>query len=257
MAPRILRLRRVLVTGGARGIGAAIVHELVDQGYAVDFTYHASAEPARELEQDIKALQPQAILRRRACNLADPDAVELLAHDLEQVEGGYYGFVHNAGTSYDSRAAAVDLAAAEEVMQVNFWSMVRLLQAVVGGMTARGEGRIILIGALTALRGTRGNAPYAASKAAMLGYMRSIVEEVARAGVTANYIAPGFIDTDMLEPYAVQREKLESEIPAGRYGQSDEVAAAVGFLLSERAGYINGATLTIDGGLTACIGAEP
>jgi 3-oxoacyl-[acyl-carrier protein] reductase len=256
MAPSI-RARRVLVTGGARGIGAAIVHELVDQGYIVDFTFNASAEPARELEHEILARHPRAVLRPRICNLADADAVELLAHDLEQVEAGYYGFVHNAGTTYDSLSALVDLETAERVMQVNFWSMVRLLQAVTRGMTSRGEGRIVLIGSLTALRGARGNAPYAASKAAMLGYMRSVVEEVARKGVTANYVAPGFIDTDMLEPYAAQRATLEPQIPAGRYGRPEEVAAAVGFLLSERAAYINGATLEIDGGLGATLAAQP
>lgn len=256
MAPSI-RARRVLVTGGARGIGAAIVHDLVDKGYAVDFTFNASAEPARELEHAILARHPRAVLRPRTCNLADPDAVELLAHDLEQVETGYYGFVHNAGTTYDSLSALVDLDTAERVMQVNFWSMVRLLQAVMRGMTSRGEGRIVLIGSLTALRGSRGNAPYAASKAAMLGYMRSVVEEVARKGVTANYIAPGFIDTDMLEPYAAQRETLEPQIPAGRYGRPEEVAGAVSFLLSEQAAYINGATLEIDGGLGATLAAQP
>lgn len=202
-------------------------------------------------------MHPQAVLWPRACNLADPGAVELLAHDLEQVEGGFYGFVHNAGTTYASLSALVDLDAAERVMQVNFWSMVRLLRAVTRSMTARGEGRIILIGSLTALRGARGNAPYAASKTVLLGYMRSVVEEVARKGVTANYAAPGFIDTEMLEAYAAQRDKLELQIPAGRYGKPEEVAAAVGFLISERAGYINGATLVIDGGLAASLAVQP
>ncbi|BBK40738.1 beta-ketoacyl-ACP reductase [Allostella vacuolata] len=230
----------MLVTGGARGIGRAIVQALDAAGYAVDYTHRrgAAAGPGRAI----------------ACDLADRAAVEALA---EAAAGaGYFGFVHNAGMPYDRLAAMVDQDQAEAVMQVNFWAMTRLVKALVRPMTAAGAGRIVLVGSVAALAGGRGNAIYAASKAAALGYMRTLVQEVARKGVTANYLAPGFVDTDMLAGYGAHRAKLEAQIPAGRYAMAREVAAAAAFLLSDAAGYVNGAVLPVDGGLSAAMAIQ-
>ncbi len=247
--------KRVLVTGGARGTGAAIVRALTALDYSVDFTYASSEAQANELINICKAASPDAQLRAIKCDFADKQEVEDLALSLED-EGNYFALVHNAGTTYDSLAAMVDQEAAERLMQVNFWSLTRLVKAVIRPMTRARDGRIVAIGSITAIRGTKGNAIYAASKAALSGYITTLAGEVSRRHVTANYIAPGFIDTDMLEPYAAVRDALEKQIPAGRFGQPEEVAGCVAFLLSDAAAYISGTTLTVDGGLSSALATQ-
>jgi NAD(P)-dependent dehydrogenase (short-subunit alcohol dehydrogenase family) len=215
----------------------------------VTFSYKSSEAAAQALAGELGCTAV-------ACDLAEREAVERLAGEIEARTTPLYGIVHNAGATYDALAAVIDQDAAERVMQVNLWAMMRLVRAAMRGMIGARCGRIVLIGSLTAMRGSRGNAVYAASKAAQLGYLRTIVGEIAKRGVTANYVAPGFIDTGMLAPYADYKAKLEAQIPAGRYGKPEEVAAVVGFLLSEAASYVNGATLTVDGGLGAVIAAQ-
>jgi 3-oxoacyl-[acyl-carrier protein] reductase len=168
----------------------------------------------------------------------------------------FSGFVHNAGQSYDSLAMMMDQGKAEAAMQVNFWSFTRIGGALVRQMMRARDGRVAVIGSITALQANQGNAAYAASKAALLGYVRTLAIEVARTGVTVNYVAPGFIDTEMMAPYAKYREQMESQIPIRRFATPQEIADVVAFLLTPQASYITGAVLPVDGGLSAAIGIQ-
>lgn len=241
--------KRVLVTGGGKGVGAAIVRALSAAHYDVDFTYRTSAQQALELADQLTG--SGVIVRALPVDLSDRDAVAAFCGGLEETT--YYGFVHNAGQPYDALAAMMAQDKAEIAMQVNFWSMTRIIKAVVRPMLRARTGRIIGIGSVAALEGNQGNAAYAASKGAMLSYLRTLAVESAKRGVTVNYVAPGFIDTDMLAPYAAYREQMEKQIPAGRFARPADIAALVKFLMSGDAGYITGAVLPVDGGLTATI----
>lgn len=241
--------RRILVTGGGKGVGAAIVRALSAARYDVDFTYRSSAAAALGLADALNGAGVD--VRALPVDLGDRKAVDSFCGQVE--ETAYYGFVHNAGQPCDALAAMLDQDRAEAAMQVNFWSMTRIAKAIVRPMLRARAGRIVGIGSVAALEGNQGNSAYAATKGAMLSYLRTLAVESAKRGVTVNYIAPGFIDTDMMAPYAAYREKMESQIPAGRFARPEDIAALVGFLMSNEAGYITGAVLPVDGGLTATI----
>ena len=246
--------RRVLVVGGGKGVGAAVVRGLAADGYDVDFTFRSSAAPAEALIAEVTAANPGCAIRSLPLDLADKAGIETFCEAIEDTT--YYAYVHNAGQPYDMLAAMIDQAKAEAAMQVNFWSMVRIVKAVVRLMIRAKSGRIIGIGSVAALEGNTGNAAYAASKGAMLSYLRTVAIEAAKRGITVNYVAPGFVDTDMMAPYAGYREKMEKQIPVGRFAKPEDVAALVRFLISPAAGYITGAVLPIDGGLTANIAIQ-
>ena len=244
--------KRVLVTGGGKGIGAAIVTTLATHGFDVDFTYRNSAEEAQALLGALERSAPEAAIAAHALDLADLGALDIFAEAAERE--GYFGFVHNAGQTYDVLAAMMAQDKAEAAMQVNFWSMTRLAKAVLRGMIRARHGRIVAIGSIAALEGNPGNAAYAASKGALLSYCRTLAIETAKRGITVNYVAPGFVDTGMMAPYAEHRAAMERQIPAGRFAKAEDVAGMVGFLLGTSAGYVTGAVLPVDGGLTAMIG---
>jgi NAD(P)-dependent dehydrogenase (short-subunit alcohol dehydrogenase family) len=134
--------------------------------------------------------------------------------------------------------------------------MTRLIKAAVRSMIRAKSGRIVGIGSITAHQGAQGNATYAATKGAMASYMKTLSVEIARKGVTANVVAPGYVDTEMLAPYRANREAVEKQIPAGRFAGADEIASLVCYLLAPEAAYITGAEIPIDGGLTAAIGIK-
>jgi NAD(P)-dependent dehydrogenase (short-subunit alcohol dehydrogenase family) len=246
--------KRVLVTGGAKGVGAAIVTTLAGAGFDVDFTFRNSGREGEALISALRQSAPEAQVTAHQLDLAETGSLDIFAEALE--DETYWGLVHNAGQPYDVLAAMMAQDKAEAAMQVNFWSLTRLAKSVIRGMIRARGGRIAVIGSVAALQGNPGNAAYAASKGALLSYCRTLAIESAKRGITVNYVAPGFIDTEMMAPYAAYRAKMETQIPAGRFAAPGDVAALVGFLMGPGAGYITGAVLPVDGGLSAMIGVH-
>jgi NAD(P)-dependent dehydrogenase (short-subunit alcohol dehydrogenase family) len=234
-------LSRALVIGGRRGIGAAVVRTLVERDFDVTYTYRT--EPG-----DF----PPAVTAERL-DLADRDAVEAFAVAREK-ELAWDALVQVGGTTYDSLAAMMDQTKAEQAMQVNFFSFTRIARAVVRPMLRARNGRIVAVGSVIGQVASQGNTAYGATKAALLAYVKGLAIESAKRGVTVNYVAPGFVDTEMMAPFAAYRAATESRVPAGRYARPEEIAAVVGFLVSPAASYVNGAYIPVDGGLTASAG---
>ena len=230
---------RALVIGGRRGIGAAIVQALAAQGMDVTYTYRTTFD--------------EAAAKSRQLDLADRAAVDAFAREQEDAPA-WDAFVQVSGATFDTLATVMDQDAAEHTMQVNYWAFVRIARAVVRPMLRARSGRIVVIGSVMGLHASQGNAAYAASKAALLSYVRTLAIESAKRGVTVNYVAPGFVDTAMMAPYATYRTSIESRIPVGRFARPEEIAAVAAFLASPAAGYINGAYIPVDGGLTASLG---
>ena len=232
---------RALVIGGRRGIGAAVVETLVARGFAVTYTFRSEPGP---FDASIIGLK---------LDLGDRAAVEAFAQAQDDAPA-WDALVQVGGTTYDALAAMMDQDAAETVMQVNFYAFARIARAVVRPMMRARSGRIVAIGSVIGQLASQGNAAYAASKAALLAYVKSLAIESARRNVTVNYVAPGFVDTEMMAPFAAYRKPTEGRIPAGRFAKPAEIAAVVAFLVSPEASYVNGAYIPVDGGLTASAG---
>ena len=200
------------------------------------------ARPGRRRRRSPPSCGPAAArVAAQPLDLADRTAVEAFCERLAGET--FLGLVHGAGRPYDALAAVMAQDKAEAAMQVNLWSFARLAKALLPGMIRERAGRIVAIGSVAGSRGNPGNAAYAASKGALAAYCRTLAVETARRGITVNVVAPGFVDTAMMAPYAAHRAAMERQIPAGRFARPEEVAALVGFLFTEGAGYITGAIL--------------
>jgi 3-oxoacyl-[acyl-carrier protein] reductase len=233
-----------LVTGASGGIGGAIAWALHAAGAAV------ALSGTRREALDALAADLGERAHVLACDLAEGDAVSALAGEAESALGGLDILVNNAGLSRDGLVLRLKNGDWERVLAVNLTAAFRLSRGALRGMLRRRWGRIINITSIVGVTGNPGQANYAASKAGMIGMTKSLAAEVATRGITANCIAPGFIDTAMTRALDEgRRERLLAAIPAGRLGSADDVAAGAVYLASEEAAYVTGQTLHINGGM--------
>ncbi len=234
-----------LVTGATRGIGRAIAAKLAEAGATVIGTA-TTAEGAAAISEALAGNGGRGIM----LDVTDGAAVDRALTDIEAQHGTPGILVNNAGITRDNLLLRMKEEEWDAVMATNVKPAYRLAKAVLRGMMKSRYGRIIQIGSVVGTSGNPGQANYAASKAALIGFTKSLAQEVGSRNITVNCVAPGFIDTDMTRSLPdAQRERLLERIPLGRLGQPEEIAYAVVFLASREAGYITGATLHINGGM--------
>lgn len=246
-----MAMRNVIVTGGSRGLGLAIARKLTGAGYRAIVI-------ARKQNSELTAAMQEA-------ELANPGSLHFVPFDLAEIEnipnfvkmlrqgfGPIYGLVNNAGISFDGVLALMPTSQIEQMLRVNTFSPIVLTKYVVRSMMADGGGRIVNLASITAFTGYSGLSAYSATKAAIIGFSRSLAREVGRTGVNVNAVAPGFVDTDMTHGLTnEQRRKIERRSALRRLVEADDVANAVEFLLGDNAKNITGTVLTVDAGNTA------
>ncbi len=234
-----------LVTGASRGIGAAIAQRLSLEGARVIGTATTADGAARIGEQ----LRGQGG-RGTVLDVTAQESIDAVISDIEAREGAIGILCNNAGITRDTLLLRMKEEDWDAVLQTNLASVFRLSKAVLRGMMKAREGRIINITSVVALTGNPGQVNYAAAKAGIIGFTKSLAREVGSRGITVNCVAPGFIDTDMTRSLnEAQRQTLNGQIPLGRLGQPADIAAAVAFLSSDGGAYITGETLHINGGM--------
>ncbi|MFJ2158116.1 3-oxoacyl-ACP reductase FabG [Streptomyces sp. NPDC087856] len=234
--------RSVLITGGNRGIGHATVRAFLHRGDHVAFT-HRTESAAFDLVHD-GALPVY-------CDITDPEQVESAFKEVETDQGPVEVLVVNAGITRDSlllRMPEEDFAA---VLETNLTASYRLAKRAVRGMLKAKRGRIILVSSAVALKGEAGQTNYAASKAGLIGFGRSLAREIGSRGITVNIVSPGLTATAMAATLFKGRvEKIIGDVPLGRIGKPEEIASAIAFLASEEAAYVTGAVVPVDGGIS-------
>ncbi|MEY4078683.1 MAG: hypothetical protein RIS80_452 [Actinomycetota bacterium] len=228
--------RTVLVTGGNRGIGRAIAEEFVRQGHRVAVTVRSGEGPAGTLSV--------------VADVTNAESLDAAFAEIESKLGPVEVLVANAGITKDTLLMRMTDEEFEQVIDTNLSGSFRVLRRATKGMMKLKFGRVIFIGSVVALLGSAGQVNYSASKSALVGMARSLTRELGGRGITANVVAPGFIDTDMTSVLPEETiEQYKKNIPAGRFAQPEEVAKVVAWLASDDASYISGAVIPVDGGL--------
>ncbi len=234
--------RVALVTGGTRGIGAAISTGLKEAGYTVAANYGGNDEVANKFSEATGI----AVYK---FDVSDYDAVKAAVEKIEQDLGPVEVLVNNAGITRDGTMHKMTPEQWQAVIDTNLGSCFNCSRAVIEGMRARKFGRIVNIGSINGQAGQYGQVNYAAAKSGIHGFTKALAQEGARAGITVNAIAPGYINTDMVRAVPDEvLEKIKQRIPVGRLGEASEIARGVTFLVGDDAGFITGSTLSINGG---------
>lgn len=228
--------RSVLVTGGNRGIGLAIARGLAEAGHRVAVTHRGSGAP-----EGLFGVQ---------ADVTDTEQIDAAFKEVEEHQGAVEVLVSNAGITDDTLLMRMSEESFTRVVDANLTGAYRVAKRASRGMLRAKWGRLVFVSSVIGLSGGAGQVNYAASKAGLVGVARSITRELGSRNITANVVSPGFIETDMTDELTEQqREAALAQIPAGRYGRPEDIADMVRFLVSDEAGYVNGAVLPVDGGL--------
>lgn len=241
-------IKTAIVTGGSRGIGRQTVLELARNGYAVAIVYQGNEEKANETMQMAMAEGAEAIAIK--CDVASMESVTLMVNAVMEKWGRVDVLVNNAGQTADGLLMRMSEEDFDKIISVNLKGTFNCVKAVTSIMMKQRNGRIVNLSSVVGVTGNAGQANYAASKAGIIGFTKSVAKELASRGITANCVAPGYVETDMTEVLSDKiKEAILAQIPMKRCADPKEIASVIGFLVSEKANYITGQVINVDGGM--------
>jgi 3-oxoacyl-[acyl-carrier protein] reductase len=241
--------RVAIVTGGGRGIGRAIAHRLAAEGANLAISYRSNDAAAEETTKAVRAAGVKCELFKG--DVASPEDVEALFKGVSEAFGRVDILINNAGVRRDNLMMRMKEDEFDEVVRTNLKGTYLCTRAALRPMVRARWGRIVNVSSVVGLVGNAGQANYAASKAGIVGFTRSVAREVAQRGITVNAVAPGYVETELTGSLPEDvKDRIRGQVPMGRFGEAEEVAEVVAFLTGEGAAYVTGQTIAVDGGMT-------
>ena len=245
----IERGRVALVTGGGRGIGRALAVRLAEEGANLAISYRSNDAAAGEAAEKVRGAGVEIELFKG--DVSSPEDVEALFNGVSDTFGRVDILVNNAGITRDNLMMRMKEEEFDDVLRTNLKGTYLCTRAALRSMVRARWGRIVNVSSVVGLVGNAGQANYAASKAGIIGFTKSVAREVAQRGITVNAVAPGYVETELTRSLPEKvKEQIREQVPAGRFGEPEEVAEVIAFLVGEEAGYVTGQTIAVDGGMT-------